>query len=171
MCMSGSRWRILSQHIWWSVVGPDILNFHCQDEEGWHMADILEGSENELLIQYLPLWKKQAKVEEKRRGQVGREKSRKWEDIATQRKRSKQQRTLISTDSFRHELLKTEIMCTIRLHLLSKRAQRTGGKRPNRAHTSPFISLQSSSISSALSSSETSPSSAFSSMLGGSFFP
>lgn len=41
----------------------------------------------------------------------------------------------------------------------------------NRIHTSPFISLQSSSISSALSSSDTSPSSAFSSMLGGSFFP
>lgn len=37
--------------------------------------------------------------------------------------------------------------------------------------TSPFISLQSSSISSALSSSDTSPSSAVSSMLGGSFFP
>ena len=37
--------------------------------------------------------------------------------------------------------------------------------------TSPFISLQSSSISSALSSSDTSPSSASSSMLEGSFFP
>lgn len=44
-------------------------------------------------------------------------------------------------------------------------------KRPKRSHTSPFISLQSSSISSALSSSDTSPSSAFSSMLLGSFFP
>lgn len=44
-------------------------------------------------------------------------------------------------------------------------------KTSKREHTSPFISLQSSSISSALSSSDTSPSSAFSSMLGGSFFP
>lgn len=37
--------------------------------------------------------------------------------------------------------------------------------------TSPFMSLQSSSISSALSSSDTSPSSAFSSIFGGSFLP